>query len=201
MLGLSGASSLSMILSEKRHVGEKLKDSLIHYFGFNQAERSYFEKLIRVNKVTTDNTLSVILLDHFDDQTSKADRGVLARYILAELQKIKGFNLEEISIQLASLLGVTPAELKELAQELPAKPLARQIHLESAELFKRSYDHIEREKRRYYTGMIRVKKECLPQMMEFLRSFERELMARFDDSEGDSLAIVQQALFELPTGL
>lgn len=182
-----------MILGEKRHAGDKLKEALIKYFGFNGAERSYLEKLIKVNKVTDDETLSIILLDHYSKEDEEKDLPQLPRYILAEAKKIP----TDLSTPLCELLNLTPEMASELAKSLPDKPNARQIHLESAELFKRSYDHISKEKRRYYTGMLRVKKDRFKELSEFVRAFEKELMSKFDEDQGEELIILQQALFEV----
>jgi len=62
-LGLSDRSSISKVVQGSAEPGEKLAQKLVNFFKFNENESSYFQDLIRLNKIQNDPKLSLMLLE------------------------------------------------------------------------------------------------------------------------------------------
>ncbi len=60
-LGLKSTSSISKILKNERAPGEKITNSLVDYFNFNEKERLYFNDLISLEKTKDNSPIKSIL--------------------------------------------------------------------------------------------------------------------------------------------
>ncbi|MBO9666911.1 MAG: DUF4423 domain-containing protein [Bdellovibrio sp.] len=195
-LGLSHASALSMILNRKRHIGDRLVESMCQYFDFNAAEKSHFVNLVKYEKSIESSELRIMVLNHLDGEKNN----VLARYIMREGLGIARFeDRESLAAALAPILGMKNAELSEMAPEIPDKPDPKAMHQEVVDLLKRSYEVVPREKRQYSTNFIRMKADRLPEAIAKLRAFQKEFIAEFDGDDGDALVCFQNALFSMLT--
>lgn len=96
-LGLTGASTLSMIMSGKRNPSTKLCKTFAHYFKFSQEESDYFQKLVKIQKQTkNDPEMTKYLLDQDGKQEQKtsSEKPLFfdwRAFVIRELTKLEDF--------------------------------------------------------------------------------------------------------------
>jgi hypothetical protein len=183
-----------MILNRKRHIGDRLVESMCEYFDFNPAEKSHFVNLVKYEKSIESSDLRIMVLNHLEGEKNS----VLARFIMREGHRLVRFeDIESLAQALAPILGLKAPELSQLPQDIPNKLDPKAMHQEVVDLLKRSYEVVPREKRQYGTNFIRMKADRMAQAIEKLRAFEKEFVAEFDTDEGDALVCFQNALFSM----
>lgn len=68
-LGLASTSALTMVVRGQRLPGPKFVEKLADYFDFSQSERDYFFDLVRLQKLTDNPRLSVLLMEKMEKKS------------------------------------------------------------------------------------------------------------------------------------
>ncbi|MCC7405624.1 MAG: DUF4423 domain-containing protein [Bdellovibrionales bacterium] len=139
-LGLKSSGTLSMVLSGQRQLGEKLTQSLIRYFKFNQEQARFFERLVMLQKRQEDPKLRLFLTAHkpandpegelkpTHSQVEQVQRLLLDRFthILREILSLRDFvpNPEWIARRLRR--GPTAEVVREHLRQLQDAKLVSQ---------------------------------------------------------------------------
>lgn len=193
-LGLSYPSALSMVLNKKRHIGDRLLESLCQYFEFNESEKSHFTNLVKYEKSIESSTLRIMVLNYLDGEKKNS----LARYIVREGLRMPRFeDQESLAEVLAPILGMKSQEVLNLESGVPEKPDPKAMHQEVLGLLERSFDLVPKDQRQYSTNFIRMKPERLQEAIAKLRAFQKEFIAEFDADGGESLVCFQNAVFAM----
>lgn len=195
-LGLSHPSALSMILNRKRHIGDKLADSISEYFQFDAQEKEHFANLVKYEKSIDSSHLRIMVLNQIQGEKNSA----IARFVLNEGNKLQGFETrEDLAKALAPILGMTAEDLTALESRTPDKPDAKAMHLEVVKILERSYDVVPKDQRQYSATFMRMKAERMQEAILKLRAFQKEFISEFDCEEGDALVCFQNSLFNMIT--
>ena len=129
IMGISGASALSMVLKGDRNPGPELTKKLNQYFEFNTQERKYFEKLILLEKHKKDPELKSVLIEtliqlhpqkKFDKLDFKEFEVISKWYctLVRELIDHKAFKEDPNWISKISTFSLSPKEVKEALMTL-----------------------------------------------------------------------------------
>ncbi|WP_413586622.1 TIGR02147 family protein [Bdellovibrio sp. HCB274] len=193
-LGLSHPSALSMILNRKRHIGDKLVDSMAEYFDFDQNEKDHFSNLVKYEKSIDSNHLRIMVLNQLQGEKNNA----IARFIINEGNKLQNFESREALAQvLAPILGMNSQEVIDLESRTPTSPDPKAMHSEIVKILERSYDVVPKSQRQYSATFIRMKSQRMQEAIEKLRAFQKEFIAEFDSEEADTLVCFQNSLFNM----
>ncbi|QLY26258.1 TIGR02147 family protein [Bdellovibrio sp. KM01] len=193
-LGLSHPSALSMILNRKRHIGDKLADSISDYFEFNENEKTHFSNLVKYEKSIDSNHLRIMVLNELQGEKNNA----IARFVLNEGNKLQKFeNRAQLVAALSPILGMSPEDLIALEARTPEAPDAKAMHLEVVKILERSYDVVPKAKRQYAATFMRMKAERMEEAIAKLRAFQKEFIAEFDCEDADQLVCFQNSLFSM----
>lgn len=128
-MGLTSKSTLAMVLTGKRHPGNKLKKKLSEYFNFTKKEYEYFSDLIRLQKSENDTRLSVLIMENMgkispngnfrllnDEEFSAISRWHY--YAIREMVHLEDFNEEPAWIQERLNFKITRNEITKTINDL-----------------------------------------------------------------------------------
>ncbi|WP_413580592.1 TIGR02147 family protein [Bdellovibrio sp. HCB288] len=193
-LGLSHPSALSMILNRKRHIGDKLAESISEYFDFNEGEKSHFSNLVKYEKSIDSNHLRIMVLNQLQGEKNHA----IARFVLNEGNKLQNIESREALAKLLSpILGLNSDEVIALESRTPESPDPKAMHQEIVKIVERSYDVVPKSQRQYAATFMRMKSERMQEAMDKLRAFQKEFIAEFDCEDANSLVCFQNSLFSM----
>ena len=129
-LGLTGASTLSMIMSGKRNPSTKLCKTFSTYFKFNEEEMNYFLKLVSLQKQAKNNpelTKILLLKDQEDqlDQKEKLNQGKekplffdWRAFVIRELTKLSDFKEDMAWVRKRLNNKLSEQEIKSVIEKL-----------------------------------------------------------------------------------
>ncbi|WP_413577555.1 TIGR02147 family protein [Bdellovibrio sp. HCB290] len=193
-LGLSHPSALSMILNRKRHIGDKLVESMAEYFSFDQNEKDHFSNLVKYEKSIDSSDLRIMVLNQLQGEKNNA----IARFVLNEGNKLQNFESREALAQvLGPLLGMSTQEIVDLESRTPTSPDPKAMHQEIVKILERSYDVVPKSQRQYSATFMRMKAERMQEAIDKLRAFQKEFIAEFDCEEADTMVCFQNSLFNM----
>jgi hypothetical protein len=193
-LGLSHPSALSMILNRKRHIGDKLAESISEYFEFNDNEKSHFSNLVKYEKSIDSSDLRIMVLNQLQGEKNNA----IARFVLNEGNKLQRFeNREQLVAALSPILGMSSEDLTALETRTAESPDPKAMHLEVVKILERSYDVVPKANRQYSATFLRMKAERMEEAIAKLRAFQKEFIAEFDCEDANALVCFQNSLFSM----
>ncbi|WP_413560257.1 TIGR02147 family protein [Bdellovibrio sp. HCB209] len=193
-LGLSHPSALSMILNRKRHIGDKLVDSMAEYFNFDSNEKEHFTNLVKYEKSIDSSHLRIMVLNQLQGEKNNA----IARFVLNEGNKLARFeSREQLVAALSPILGMSAEDLTALEQQTPTTPDPKAMHLEVVKILERSYDVVPKSSRQYSATFLRMKAEKMEEAIAKLRAFQKEFIAEYDCEDADALVCFQNSLFNM----
>jgi uncharacterized protein (TIGR02147 family) len=216
-LGLTGASTLSMIMSGKRNPSKKLCHTFSDYFKFDQRESEYFIKLVSIQKQTKNNPeLTEILLEKSKIETFEQTQKPLffdwRAFVIRELTKLEDFQ-EDINWVRERLNNkMTIQEIKDVTQNLIIHGALERdasgnlkatsqtilpgnnIRREDAKIFHNEISELGRKsfnidinQRALNSSTLSIKQENLPDAKEMIRNFQVEFSKILEEDGADEV--------------
>lgn len=134
-MGLAGTASLSMVLNGKRRLGPSTCAKICSFFGFDAAERDYFEDLVELEACRSPRARSAILerLSRRKSMSSRAiskeELALFARWwspVLLEAVRLPGFSDDPRTLKNLFGAQVEVSQLLESLSELKARGFLKQ---------------------------------------------------------------------------
>jgi uncharacterized protein (TIGR02147 family) len=226
-LGLTGASTLSMIMSGKRNPSTKLCQIFSKYFKFNESETDYFIKLVKIQKQTKNNPeLTEILLQKENIQTPAQHEKPLffdwRAFVIRELTKLDDFEEDINWVKQRLNNKMSRDEIKEVidkliihgALERDSDGLLRatsqtilpgsDINREDARIFHNEVSELSRKsfdidinQRALNSSTLSIKEESLTKAKELIRNFQIEFSKILEEDKADEVFQLNIQFFPL----
>jgi uncharacterized protein (TIGR02147 family) len=208
-LGLKNNTSLLKIVNGQREAGPAIQKSLSSYFSFNNYEKDYFEKLVRISKLKRkDPEASLALYNRITQRAGKSVRREIdletfqkvsewVFYFLRQAKKI-GMDCSQPETVMEKMRFPLPKGqiknairvLKESGLESTTMGLGTQndiasmaiqrYHKSVLDLAKLALDEVPVEQREYQASVLSVKKSDIPKLKLFLRDLMDEVDEKFE---------------------
>ena len=226
-LGLTGASTLSMIMSGKRNPSTKLCQNFSNYFDFNDEQTDYFVNLVKIQKLTKNNPELTTMLLQQNKKKIPAKKGKplffdWRAFVIRELTKLEDFqedinwvrerlnnriSNEEIKEVIDKLIihGALKRSPKGLLQAssqtiLPGDSISR----EDARIFHNEISELSRKsfdidisQRALNSSTLSVKEENLSHAKKLIRDFQIEFSKILEEDNGDEIFQLNIQFFPL----
>jgi uncharacterized protein (TIGR02147 family) len=226
-LGLTGASTLSMIMSGKRNPSTKLCQIFSDYFEFNNDETDYFINLVKIQKQTKNNPeLTAMLLQQNKKKLPAKNEKPLffdwRAFVIRELTKLDDFQ-EDINWVRERLNNrISTQEIKEVIDKLiihgalergPSGRLQASsqtilpgdnISREDARVFHNEISELSRKsfdidinQRALNSSTLSIKEKNLSQAKDLIRNFQIEFSKLLEEDGGDEVFQLNIQFFPL----
>ena len=226
-LGLTGASTLSMIMSGKRNPSKKLCHIFSDYFGFNEQETDYFINLVSIQKQTKNNPeLTELLLEKSKINTpDKIEKPLFfdwRAFVIRELTKLEDFQEDINWVRVRLNNKMTSEEIKEvIAKLLDHGALERDangklkassqtilpgnnIKRDDARLFHNEISELSRKSfdidinyRALNSSTLSIREENMNQAKEMIRDFQIEFSKILEEDIADEVFQLNIQFFPL----